>query len=66
MTVKLLKLKEVIELGVGSKTTIYKLLKENKFPKPIKCGTHNRWVLSDIQNWIDENNPNHEKIIHQE
>lgn len=66
MTVKLLTLKEVIALGIGSKTTIYKLLKENKFPKPIKCGTHNRWALSDIQNWVNINNPNHKNTINQE
>lgn len=58
METKLLTMKEVTEIGIGSKSTIYKLLKNGDFPKPIKYGRYNRWSLSDIQDWIAKNNPN--------
>ena len=38
-----------------SRATIYRWMKEGKFPKPIHLGTNMvRWKKSDIDNWLAE------------
>lgn len=38
-----------------SKPSIYKLIKENKFPKQIRlCANKVAWVESEIDAWLDE------------
>lgn len=32
----------------------YKLIKENKFPKPIKLGRASRWFKSEVEKWLKE------------
>ena len=32
----------------------YKLIKDGKFPKPIKLGSSSRWLKSEIENWLQE------------
>ena len=34
------------------KTTIYKMLKREQFPEPVKIGRAVRWRTSDISQWI--------------
>lgn len=50
---KLLRIREVSErLGV-SKTTIYKWVKEERFPEPVILGAHaSRWVEQEISDWL--------------
>ena len=50
---KLLTIKEVIKIVGIKKSTLYKLIKEGKFPQQIKIGHLSRWRLSDIQDWVD-------------
>jgi prophage regulatory protein len=51
-TERLLPLSEV-EFRTGFKSSfIYQLIKEGKFPKPIKIGTSSRWRESEVQAWI--------------
>ena len=51
----LLKLKDVIQLTGLSRTTIYNLLAENKFPKRIQITKQRIAFLStDIDKWISE------------
>ena len=50
---KLLTIQEVIKIVGIKKTTLYNLIKEGKFPQQIKIGHLSRWRLSDIQDWID-------------
>lgn len=50
---KLLTIQEVIKIVGIKKSTLYKLIKEGKFPKQIKIGHLSRWRLSDIQDWVD-------------
>ncbi len=50
---RLLTLKEVINLIGFKKATIYKYIKNGKFPKQIKIGKASRWKLSDIEKWIN-------------
>lgn len=32
----------------------YKLIKEKKFPKPIKLGRASRWFKSEVEQWLKE------------
>ena len=51
-TEKLLPLPEV-ELRSGFKSSfIYQLIKQGKFPPPVKIGNASRWRESEIQQWI--------------
>ncbi|WP_456488985.1 helix-turn-helix transcriptional regulator [Caminibacter pacificus] len=49
---QLLTLKEVIQMVGFKKSTIYKFIKENKFPRPLKFGKSSRWAKSEIDSWI--------------
>ena len=50
----LLKLPEVIEITRLSKPTIYRLLAEADFPRPIRIGVRAvRWRSEEILVWID-------------
>lgn len=50
---KLLRIREVAKwLGVST-TTIYKWVKEDRFPKPIILADHaSRWVEAEIADWL--------------
>lgn len=51
-TERLLPLPEV-ELRSGFKSSfLYSLIKEGKFPKPVKIGNASRWRESEVQAWI--------------
>lgn len=32
----------------------YKLIKEKKFPKPVKLGRASRWFKSEVEKWLKE------------
>lgn len=32
----------------------YKLIKDGKFPKPIKLGRSSRWLESEVEAWLQE------------
>ncbi|AOF01649.1 transcriptional regulator [Serratia surfactantfaciens] len=32
----------------------YKLIKDGKFPKPIKLGRSSRWLKSEVESWMYE------------
>ena len=36
-----------------SRSTLYALMSEAGFPRPIKLGTANRWFKSEVEAWID-------------
>jgi len=50
---KLLRIREVSEwLGV-SKTTVYKWVKEGRFPEPVILADHaSRWVEAEVVAWL--------------
>ncbi|MCR6741589.1 MULTISPECIES: helix-turn-helix transcriptional regulator [Aeromonas] len=51
---KLIKLKEVVEMTTLSKATIYRLMKNGKFPCAIHLGAKAvAWKLSEIIEWIE-------------
>jgi prophage regulatory protein len=52
---RMLRLKELIKVVGLSRSTIYALIANNKFPKPIHLTPHTSvWRLSVINSWIDE------------
>jgi prophage regulatory protein len=52
---RMLRLKELTKVVGLSRSTIYALIANNKFPKPIHLTTRSSmWRLSVINSWIDE------------
>lgn len=52
---KLIPMKDLRKLIPYSSTHIYRLIKQNKFPKPIRLGVNRvAWKSSDIEAWIEE------------
>ncbi|MEN3160333.1 AlpA family transcriptional regulator [Alkalimonas sp. NCh-2] len=52
---KLMKLKAVMDCTGLARSTIYKFIAEDRFPKPVKLGARMvAWVESEIQEWIQE------------
>ncbi|MCE9679197.1 AlpA family transcriptional regulator [Shewanella sp. AS1] len=50
---KLIKLKEVMEMTSLSKATIYRMIKQEAFPEKLSIGGRAvAWVESEVQNWI--------------
>ncbi len=53
MNNKILRLKQVVELTGTSKTTIYRWIKANQFPKPINLSHASvGWLEADINEWV--------------
>ncbi|QYJ77927.1 helix-turn-helix transcriptional regulator [Shewanella acanthi] len=52
---KLIKLKEVIEITCLTKATIYRMIAAGKFPKQVSLGDRAvAWIESEIEGWINE------------
>lgn len=55
MSEQIIKLPEVTKNTGLAKSTIYKLISENRFPKQIKLTTFSSgWIKSEVDQWIDE------------
>lgn len=51
---RLLKLKDVMFATGLARSTVYKYIAENNFPKPVSLGERNvAWVEDEINNWIE-------------
>lgn len=44
----------ITEYSGCSDKWFYKLISEGKFPKPIKLGRSSRWLLSEIETWVQQ------------
>lgn len=53
-TERLLPLPEVESRSGFKSSFIYQLIKEGKFPKPVKIGAASRWRESEVQQWIHD------------
>lgn len=52
---KALRLPKVSEKVGLTKASIYRLLKEGKFPRPLELGDRARgWLESDLDAWLEE------------
>jgi len=51
----LLRRREVEAICAISRSEIYRLMAEGKFPRPVRLGPHMvRWTMSDIVEWLVE------------
>lgn len=54
MSMKLIRIKDVMERTGLARSTIYKYISLGQFPQPIKLGTRAvAWVESEINTWIN-------------
>ena len=44
---------EVLAIVKCSKSQIYVLMGSDDFPRPIKVGSANRWIRSEVEAWLD-------------
>lgn len=50
---RILKLKEVMDYTALSRSTIYKYISEDRFPRPISLGERSvGWLDSEVEEWI--------------
>ena len=56
MTTRVIKIKEVLDRTQVSRSQVYSLIAEGKFPKPIKLGggRSSGWISSEVDQWIDD------------
>lgn len=55
MSEQILKMPEVIKATGLARSTIYKLISENRFPKQIKLTNFSSgWLMSEIEEWIEQ------------
>lgn len=54
MNDKLVDMAFITEYSGCSDKWFYKLISEGKFPKPIKLGRSSRWLLSEVENWVQQ------------
>lgn len=52
MDVEFLRLEEVLKKFKISQAKLYRLVKTHEFPPPIKIGTANRWLTSDLEEYL--------------
>ncbi len=53
-TERILRLREVVDTTRLSRTTIYSLVKEGEFPKPLRLSARaSGWLFSEVQKWLD-------------
>lgn len=51
---KFIRLREVQEKTGLSRSTIYKFISENRFPKQIKLGQKaSAWILEEVESWME-------------
>jgi prophage regulatory protein len=52
---QVLRLKKLMEVSGLSRSTIYDLIKNGTFPKPLKLGPRAvGWLQSDVEAWLSE------------
>ncbi len=55
MSIKLIRLRDVMDCTGLARSTIYKYISEGTFPKSVSLGSRvAAWVESEIQDWILE------------
>lgn len=54
---KLLHIRDVLAATSLSRTGLYSLIGQGKFPQPVKVGGRSAWRASDVQRWIESLEP---------
>ena len=50
---KLLRLPQLIERGLGSRSSIYARMATGEFPRPVKIGRLNGWPEAEIDSYVE-------------
>ncbi len=50
---RVLRITDVVDRVGLSRSTVYLLIKMKSFPAPAKIGACSCWLISDIDNWIE-------------
>lgn len=53
MDIQLMTIDEVAGLLRLHEKTVYRLIRRDGFPRPIKVGAASRWDAAAVQNWIN-------------
>ena len=53
-SLRFMRLPEACHKVALSRTVVYALIKEGRFPQPIKMGYASRWIESEVHGWIAE------------
>ena len=56
---RLLTIGEVMGIVRLGRSTIYRRLQTNEFPRPIDLGNAVRWKREEVQQWIDDREQRH-------
>ncbi|EXX81522.1 regulatory protein [Salmonella enterica subsp. enterica serovar Namur str. 05-2929] len=51
---ELVDMKFITEYSKLTDKWFYKLIKDGKFPKPIKLGRSSRWLRSEVETWFQK------------
>ncbi|EBE1550375.1 AlpA family phage regulatory protein [Salmonella enterica] len=54
LTDELVDMKFITEYSKLTDKWFYKLIKDGKFPKPIKLGRSSRWLRSEVETWFQK------------
>ncbi|WP_413481647.1 helix-turn-helix transcriptional regulator [Serratia proteamaculans] len=54
MNDKLVDMVFITEFTGLSDKWFYKLIQEGEFPKPIKLGRSSRWLISEVEQWVQK------------
>ena len=54
VVVEILTLPEVLSVLKCSRSTLYVLMKTSAFPSPLKVGRDNRWLASEVEEWLEQ------------
>lgn len=55
MMLRFIRMKEVVQKVGISKSNIYRLMPEGKFPRPVTIGPNSvAWLEDDVEGWIQE------------
>lgn len=64
MSMKLIRIKDVMERTGLARSTIYKYISLGQFPQPIKLGTRAvAWVESEIEAWINDSIKRRDEVV---
>ena len=54
---KLLRVEDLIKLGIGCRTTIWKMVKAGRMPSSVRIGSHSSariyWYEDEIEEWFN-------------
>lgn len=55
MATRLLRMRQVLEMVGLSKSQVYRMMQQAKFPLPIQVSERcKRWLLEDVESWQNE------------